>query len=133
MKNENRKTNKITKQLLKQKTIHIYLSFNNTIITITNKKKTLKILSTGNLGFKKSKRATTYASQKLGIKVIEWLKKNTTTKENLANYTIEIKGIGEGKDAVIKTLTKAGLNITSIFDKTPVAHNGTKKSKRRRI
>ena len=108
---------------------HINSSFNNTIITVTDSKgETLMWNSSGSVGFKGSRRSTSYAAQMaaedLGSRV---------QILGVSEVIIILKGIGEGRNTAPKGLQKSGLKILSIKDVTPMPHNGFRPSKRRRV
>ena len=125
-----KKDNKKQKVFIEKAGIaHIHSSFNNTIITITDPKgNTLMWASGGSIGYKGSRRSTSYAAQivgqQLGAKARDL---------GIFKLAIIIKGIGEGRNTAPKGLQKAGLKITSIQDVTPMPHNGCRPSKRRRV
>lgn len=111
--------------------IKIKLTFNNTIITITNNQNiVLKTISTGHVGFKKARRGTNFAAKILAESVVAWLTEKK--KINTAIYIIKFKGVGENKDVLAKTFVKSGLRVIKIIDTTPIAHNGCTKPKKRR-
>ena len=108
---------------------HIVSSFNNTIITITDTTgNTISWSSSGNKGFKGSRKSTPFAAQlaaeEAGKKAIE---------HGMKNIEIIIKGPGNGRESAIRALGSTGLNITVIKDVTPIPHNGCRPSKRRRV
>lgn len=108
---------------------YITVSYNNTIIAIADTKgEVLAWSSSGALGFKGTKKSTPYAANLVAKNVIEKAK-----KYNLVNLKIVVKGIGPGRESAIRGLAGAGLNITALMDKTPVAHNGVKSPKPRRV
>lgn len=108
---------------------HISVSYNNTMIAITDAKgKVLAWSSSGALGFKGSKKSTPYAANLVAKNVIEKAK-----KYNLINLKIVVKGIGPGRESAVRGLVASGLNITTLIDKTPIAHNGVKSPKPRRV
>ena len=84
--------------------------------------------SAGLLGFKGSKKSTPYAANMVAKDVVEKSK-----KFNLTNIKIVIKGIGPGRESAIRGLAGTGLNILSIMDATPIAHNGVRRPKPRRV
>ena len=105
--------------------VHIHSSFNNTIITVTDSKgETLMWNSSGSVGFKGSRRSTSYAAQMaaedLGSRV---------QILGVSEVIIILKGIGEGRNTAPKGLQKSGLKILSIKDVTPMPHNGCRPSK----
>lgn len=108
---------------------HINVSYNNTMISISdNKGQIISFSSSGLLGFKGSKKSTPYAANMVAKDVVEKSK-----KYNLANIKIVVKGVGPGRESAIRGLAGTGLNILAIQDKTPVAHNGVRRPKPRRI
>ena len=108
---------------------HITVSYNNTMIAIADTKgEVLAWASAGSLGFKGSKKSTPYAAGLVAKNVVEKAK-----RFNLVNLKIVVKGIGPGRESAIRSLAAGGLNITALTDKTPVAHNGVKSPKPRRV
>ena len=97
---------------------HIHASFNNTIVTITDRQgNTLAWATSGNAGFKGSRKSTPFAAQECGVKNIE----------------VRIKGPGPGRESAVRALNAIGLKIGSIADVTPIPHNGCRPPKRRRV
>ena len=108
---------------------HAYCTSNNTKITVTDSEgKTLVWASGGSVGFKGSKRSTSYAAQATAEIVGE-----KAYKVGIRNIQVRLKGIGKGRFSVAKGLRSAGLRIQSIADVTPLAHNGCRPPKKRRI
>ena len=104
---------------------HIQSSFNNTIVTLTDAQgNALSWASAGGLGFRGSKKSTPYAAQ---------MAAETATKAGLKSVDVMVKGPGSGREAAIRALSAAGLEVTSISDVTPVPHNGCRPPKRRRV
>ena len=119
---------KITKQV-QDAVAHILASFNNTQITITDKKgNTLAWSSCGTAGFKGSKKSTPFAAQ---------VAADTAAKKAMEHgvKTVEVlvKGPGSGRESAIRALSAAGLQVTLIRDVTPIPHNGCRPPKRRRV
>lgn len=108
---------------------HIQSSFNNTIVTITDAVgNALSWASAGELGFRGSKKSTPYAAQMAADKAA------LAAKEfGLKTVEVFIKGPGGGREAAIRALQAAGLDVTMIKDVTPVPHNGCRPPKRRRV
>jgi|SRR3990167_1313893 len=107
----------------------INVSYNNTLISIADSKgQVISWSSAGLLGFKGSKKSTPYAANLVAKDVFEKSK-----KFNLTNIKIVIKGIGPGRESAIRGLAGTGLNILSIMDATPIAHNGVRRPKPRRV
>lgn len=108
---------------------HISISYNNTIVTITDLKgEVLSWSSAGSLGFKGTKKSTPYAANLVAKDCTEKAK-----KYNLTNIKIVVKGIGPGRESAMRGLAASGLNIISIMDATPIAHNGVRRKKPRRV
>ena len=108
---------------------HIKATFNNTIISITdNKGQTLSWASAGRAGFKGSKKSTPFAAQQAA---------SSAAKEamdmGLRKVEVWVKGPGSGREAAIRSLSAAGLEVTMIRDVTPIPHNGCRPPKRRRV
>jgi small subunit ribosomal protein S11 len=109
--------------------VHINSTFNNTIITITDPTgNTVSWSSSGNKGFKGSRKSTPFAAQ---LAAEEAAKK--AMEHGMKNVEIVIKGPGNGRESAIRALGSTGLNITVIKDVTPIPHNGCRPSKRRRV
>ena len=110
--------------------VHISSSFNNTMVTITDTNgNALSWASSGGLGFRGSRKSTPYAAQ---------MAAETAAKaaiENCGLKTVEVfvKGPGQGREAAIRALQSAGLEVTMIKDVTPIPHNGCRPPKRRRV
>ena len=108
---------------------YINVSYNNTLVTITDfKGEVISWSSAGKLGFKGTKKSTPYAANLVAKDCVE-----RTKKYNLINIKIVVKGVGPGRESAIRGLTATGLNVISIIDSTPIAHNGVRRKKPRRI
>ena len=108
---------------------YIHVSYNNTIVTITDPRgEVIAWSSAGGMGFKGTKKSTPYAANLVAKDCVEKSK-----KFNLANIRVVVKGIGPGRESAIRGLAGSGLNVTSIMDSTPIAHNGVRKKKPRRV
>ena len=108
---------------------HIHASFNNTIITITDRQgNALSWATSGGAGFKGSRKSTPFAAQvaaeKAGKAAIDC---------GIKNLEVRIKGPGPGRESAVRALNALGIKISSIADVTPVPHNGCRPPKRRRI
>jgi len=120
---------KSTKKQVVNGLVHIHISYNNTIVAATDLQgNSIAWSSSGRLGFKGSKKSTPYAANLVAKDCFEKAK-----QFNLTNVRIIIKGIGPARESAIRGLASTGLNILSIMDATPVAHNGIKAKKPRRI
>ncbi|ATZ17029.1 30S ribosomal protein S11 [Williamsoniiplasma luminosum] len=107
---------------------HIHSTFNNTIVTIGDEKgNVLSWSSAGALGFKGSKKSTPYAAQ-----LISEAAAKGAMDQGMKTISVEVKGPGPGRDAAVRSLQAAGLEITSIKDTTPIPHNGVRPPKRPR-
>ena len=108
---------------------HIHSSFNNTIVTISDVQgNVLSWASAGGLGFKGSKKSTPFAAGE----VAETAAKKAM-EHGLKTVEVYVKGPGSGREAAIRALQTAGLEISSIKDVTPIPHNGCRPPKRRRV
>lgn len=108
---------------------HIHASFNNTIITITDRQgNALGWATAGGSGFRGSRKSTPFAAQVAAEKV------GTAVKEfGLKNLDVRIKGPGPGRESAVRSLHNNGFKITSITDVTSIPHNGCRPPKRRRV
>lgn len=109
--------------------VHIKATFNNTIVTIAdNYGKTISWATAGKAGFKGSKKSTPFAAQ---------LAASAAAKEamdmGLRRVEVWVKGPGSGREAAIRSLSAAGLEVSLIKDVTPIPHNGCRPPKRRRV
>ena len=123
------KTRRREKKNVPQGHVHIQATFNNTIITITDRQgNALSWATSGGAGFKGSRKSTPFAAQvaaeKAGRVAIEC---------GVKNLEVRIKGPGPGRESAVRALNALGIKISSIADVTPVPHNGCRPPKRRRI
>ena len=108
---------------------HIQATFNNTIVTLTDPNgNVLSWGSAGSQGFKGSRKSTPYAAQ-----VTAETAARKAMEHGLRQIEVFVKGPGSGREAAIRSLQGAGLNITAITDVTPIPHNGCRPPKRRRV
>ncbi len=108
---------------------HIKSTFNNTIVTITDAAgNALSWASAGGLGFRGSRKSTPYAAQMAAETAA-----NAAKDYGLKTVEVFVKGPGSGREAAIRALQSAGLDVTMIKDVTPVPHNGCRPPKRRRV
>jgi small subunit ribosomal protein S11 len=108
---------------------HIFASFNNTIVTITDRQgNTLSWATSGGSGFRGSRKSTPFAAQvaaeKAGTKAQEY---------GMKNLDVMVKGPGPGRESAVRALNNVGFKITNITDVTPIPHNGCRPPKRRRV
>jgi small subunit ribosomal protein S11 len=109
--------------------VHIHASFNNTIITITDRQgNALSWATTGSAGFKGSRKSTPFAAQ-----VAAEAAGRQAQECGVKNLEVRIKGPGPGRESAMRALNAIGFKITSIADVTPIPHNGCRPPKRRRI
>jgi small subunit ribosomal protein S11 len=109
--------------------VHIRATFNNTIITITDVQgNTLAWASAGAVGFKGAKKSTPYAAQIASLDVAKHVK-----EMGLTEVEVLVKGPGPGREAAIRSLQAAGLNVKRVKDVTPTPHNGCRPRKKRRV
>jgi len=108
---------------------HIHASFNNTVVTITDRQgNTLTWATAGGSGFRGSRKSTPFAaqiaSQKAGESALEF---------GMKNLEVFIKGPGPGRESAVRALNAVGFKITNITDVTPIPHNGCRPPKKRRV
>jgi small subunit ribosomal protein S11 len=108
---------------------HIHASFNNTIITITDRQgNALSWATSGGAGFKGSRKSTPFAAQ-----VTADAAARKGIEQGLQKVEVFVKGPGSGRETAIRSLQAAGLEILGVKDVTPQAHNGVRPKKRRRV
>jgi len=108
---------------------HIKSTFNNTVITITDKQgNTISWSSAGNVGFKGSRKSTPFAAQMAAEAAAK-----QAMEHGLREVECYVKGPGGGREAAIRSLQAAGLEVSVIKDVTPIPHNGCRPPKRRRV
>jgi small subunit ribosomal protein S11 len=126
------KTEKIKKKDRKNIPVgiaHVKATFNNTIVTITDLKgNAIAWSSSGVHGFKGAKKATPHAAQ-----IVTQAAVTTAREHGVRTVTVQVKGPGGGREAALRALATYGLVVASIRDVTPVAHNGVRPRKRRRV
>jgi len=109
--------------------VHIQSTFNNTIVTITDVKgNALSWASAGGLGFRGSRKSTPFAAQTAAETAAK-----TAMEHGLKSVEVFVKGPGSGREAAIRALQAAGLEVNMIKDVTPIPHNGCRPPKRRRV
>jgi small subunit ribosomal protein S11 len=118
-----------TKKNIPSGVVHIYATFNNTIVTVTDLEgNTISWASGGSTGFKGSRKSTPYAARLASQNAVRKAMDN-----GLQEADIVVKGPGPGREAAIRALTGMGLTIRSISDVTTVPHNGCRPPKKRRV
>lgn len=111
------------KRIVQSGQVHIQATFNNTIITVSDKSGgALSASSAGANGFRGSKKGTAYAAQIAAEKALEVAQKN----HGLSSVDVYVKGIGLGRDSAVRAISALGIRIDSITDVTPVAHGGVR-------
>ena len=124
---------KITRKKVKKTVIdgvaHIHASFNNTIVTITDRQgNTLSWATSGGSGFRGSRKSTPFAAQVAAERASE-----AAQEFGLKNLDVEVKGPGPGRESAVRALNNAGYKITNITDVTPIPHTGCRPPKKRRV
>ena len=117
------------RRLVERGVVHIHSSFNNTIVTITDSQgNALSWASAGGMGFRGNKKSTPFAAQMAAETAAR-----AATEYGLRTVDVYVKGPGSGREAAIRSLQTAGLDVTMIKDVTPIPHNGCRPPKRRRV
>ena len=120
---------KETVQKVSEAKVYISSSYNNIIVTLTDLVgKALAWKSAGSVGFKGAKKGTAFAASKVGEAIA-----NIAFKLGIEKIHVFVKGIGPGRDSVVRSLMTHGLNIVAIKDITPIPHNGCRPRKVRRM
>ena len=123
------KTKKKVKRTVTDGVAHVHASFNNTIITITDRQgNALAWTTAGSSGFRGSRKSTPFAAQVAASRVGE-----IAQEFGMKNLEVFIKGPGPGRESAVRALNNAGFKITSIMDVTPIPHNGCRPPKKRRV
>ena len=123
------KVRKKIKKNIAEGIAHIHASFNNTIITITDRQgNSLSWATSGGAGFKGSRKSTPFAAQ-----VAAEAAGKAAVECGVKNLEVRIKGPGPGRESSVRALNALGMKITSITDVTPIPHNGCRPPKKRRI
>jgi small subunit ribosomal protein S11 len=123
------KTRKRVKKNVVDGVAHIHASFNNTIITITDRQgNALAWATSGGSGFRGSRKSTPFAAQVAAERV-----GNVVKEYGVKNLEVNVNGPGPGRESAVRALNAAGFKIMSIMDVTPIPHNGCRPPKRRRV
>jgi small subunit ribosomal protein S11 len=122
-------TKKKVKRVVSDGVAHIFASFNNTIVTITDRQgNALAWATSGGSGFRGSRKSTPFAAQvaaeKAGARAQEY---------GMKNLDVMVKGPGPGRESAVRALNNVGFKINNITDVTPIPHNGCRPPKRRRV
>ena len=123
------KARKKVKRQVSDGVAHVHASFNNTIVTITDRQgNTLAWATSGGSGFRGSRKSTPFAAQvaaeKAGVAAQEY---------GLRSVVVRVRGPGPGRESAVRALNACGLKVTSIEDVTPIPHNGCRPPKKRRV
>lgn len=128
-KNNVRSNKRKEKKHVESGVAHIRSTFNNTIVTISDTKgNALSWASAGGLGFRGSRKSTPFAAQMAAEQAAK-----AAMEHGLRQVEVFVKGPGSGREAAIRALQAAGLEVNSIKDVTPIPHNGCRPPKRRRV
>jgi small subunit ribosomal protein S11 len=123
------RTRKKVKKVVTDGVAHIHASFNNTIITITDRQgNALCWATSGGSGFRGSRKSTPFAAQVAADRAGQAAK-----DYGVKNLDVNVKGPGPGRESAVRALNNAGFKITSISDVTPIPHNGCRPPKKRRV
>jgi small subunit ribosomal protein S11 len=123
------RTRKKERKNIEQGVAHIKSTFNNTLVTITDASgNTVAWASAGTVGFKGSRKSTPFAAQMAAEKAAR-----EAMEHGMKEVSVLVKGPGAGREAAIRSLQAAGLQVSLIKDVTPVPHNGCRPPKRRRV
>ena len=123
------KVRKKVKKNVAEGIAHIHASFNNTIITITDRMgNALSWATSGGAGFRGSRKSTPFAAQVAAEKA-----SRAAQEHGLRKVDVHISGPGSGRETAIRSLVASGLEVGTIVDKTPLPHNGCRPPKRRRV
>ena len=123
------RTRKKVKKVVTDGVAHIHASFNNTIVTITDRQgNALCWATSGGSGFRGSRKSTPFAAQVAADRAGQVAK-----EYGVKNLDVNVKGPGPGRESAVRALNNAGFKITSMTDVTPIPHNGCRPPKKRRV
>lgn len=124
-----KRVRRIQRKNIERGAAHIHSTFNNTIVTLTDEAgNVISWASAGELGFKGSRKSTPFAAQMAAETASK-----VAMEHGLRKVDVFVKGPGAGREAAIRALQAAGIEVTSIKDVTPIPHNGCRPPKRRRV
>ena len=124
-----KRVRRIQRKNIERGAAHIHSTFNNTIVTITDEAgNAISWASAGELGFKGSRKSTPFAAQMAAETASK-----VSMEHGLKKVDVFVKGPGAGREAAIRALQAAGIEVVSIKDVTPIPHNGCRPPKRRRV
>ncbi|RMF97163.1 MAG: 30S ribosomal protein S11 [Gammaproteobacteria bacterium] len=123
------KTRKKVKKQIPEGIAHIYASFNNTIVTITDRQgNTVSWATAGGCGFRGSRKSTPFAAQVAAEKA-----GRAAQEMGMKNLEVRVQGPGPGRESAVRSLNACGFRISNIEDVTPIPHNGCRPPKKRRV
>src|SRR6187455_3166194 len=123
------KAKKKVKRIVTDGVAHVHASFNNTIITITDRQgNALSWATSGGAGFRGSRKSTPFAAQVAAEKA-----GRAAQEYGVKSVEVRIKGPGPGRESAVRSLNALGYKVTNIVDVTPIPHNGCRPPKRRRV
>ena len=126
---EKSRTKKKTRRVVSDGVAHIHATFNNTIVTISDRQgNALTWATAGGSGFRGSRKSTPFAAQVAAERAGQ-----AAQEMGMKNLEVMVKGPGPGRDSAVRALNAAGYKITSITDVTPIPHNGCRPPKKRRV
>ena len=129
MADKSSRTKKKVKRSVADGVAHIHATFNNTIVTITDRQgNTLSWATAGGSGFRGSRKSTPFATQVAAEKAGQ-----VAQEMGMKNIDVMVKGPGPGRDSAVRALNGIGLKISRIDDVTPIPHNGCRPPKKRRV
>jgi len=123
------KTKKKTKRVVTDAIVHVQASFNNTVVTITDRQgNALSWATAGGAGFRGSRKSTPFAAQVAAEKA-----GRAAQEYGVKTLEVRIKGPGPGRESAVRSLNALGMKVTNIIDVTPIPHNGCRPPKKRRV
>jgi len=123
------KTKKKAKRVVTDAIVHVQASFNNTVVTITDRQgNALSWATSGGAGFRGSRKSTPFATQVAAEKA-----GRAAQEYGVKSVEVRIKGPGPGRESAVRSLNALGYKVTNIVDVTPIPHNGCRPPKRRRV
>ncbi len=123
------KAKKKVKRVVTDAVAHVQASFNNTVVTITDRQgNALSWATAGGAGFRGSRKSTPFAAQVAADKAAR-----AAADYGVKTVEVRIKGPGPGRESAVRALNNAGYKVTNIIDVTPIPHNGCRPPKRRRV
>jgi small subunit ribosomal protein S11 len=123
------KTKKKAKRVVSDAIVHVQASFNNTVVTITDRQgNALSWATAGGAGFRGSRKSTPFAAQVAAEKA-----GRAAQEYGVKSVEVRIKGPGPGRESAVRSLNALGYKVTNIVDVTPIPHNGCRPPKRRRV